>query len=97
MYISNLLHFLNEDGNIPKEMPREAREMASFLAMVVDLTTKKMPTILTPIELPCFNKVCHGTIKSAVKPTLDELHWYCPECENEGTISNWQGTKWDNA
>jgi len=25
-----------------------------------------------------------------------EIHWYCPVCENEGVISNWQKTKWDN-
>jgi len=27
----------------------------------------------------------------------EEIHWYCPECENEGLISNWQGTRWDNS
>lgn len=26
----------------------------------------------------------------------EEIHWYCPDCENEGVISNWKGTKWGN-
>jgi hypothetical protein len=30
MYISQMPHFLDEKGNIPKEMPKEARELASF-------------------------------------------------------------------
>jgi hypothetical protein len=29
-------------------------------------------------------------------PKNEEIHWYCPECENEGVISEWQKTKWDN-
>jgi len=40
MYISNLTHSLDEQGNIPKQIPKEAREMANFLALVVDATTK---------------------------------------------------------
>jgi len=35
-------HFLDDKGNIPTEMPKEARELASFLALVVDATTKKV-------------------------------------------------------
>lgn len=97
MYISNLTHFLNEQGNIPKEMPREAREMAGFLAMVVDFTTKTRPSTLTPTGIRCFRISCPGIIKSALKPDKQEVHWYCPECENEGVISHWQKTKWDNS
>jgi len=33
---------------------------------------------------------------SAFRPDTEEIHWYCPDCENEGVISGWQGTKWDN-
>ena len=47
MYISDMTHFLNEEGNIPKEMPTEARELASFFALVVDHTSKTMASILT--------------------------------------------------
>jgi hypothetical protein len=91
-----MTHFLNEQGNIAKEMPKEARELASFLALVVDTTTKTTPSILTSTDLRCFKKACHGLIKTAVKHDDREIPWYCPECENEGVISNWQGTKWDN-
>jgi hypothetical protein len=91
-----MTHFLNEQGNIAKEMPKEARELASFLALVVDATTKTTPSILTSTDLRCFKKACHGLIKTAVKHNDEEIHWYCPDCENEGVISHWHGTKWDN-
>jgi len=40
MYISNILHFLDESGNIAKEMPKEGREMAGFLVLVIDSATQ---------------------------------------------------------
>jgi hypothetical protein len=55
MYISNMLHFLDESGDIPKQMPKEARELASFMALVVDSTTKTLPSSLTSTDIRCFN------------------------------------------
>jgi len=96
MYISNLQHFLDETGNIPKQMPKQARELASVLALVVDITTKTLPSTLTSIDIRCFNKGCHGLIKTAIMPKNAEIHWYCPDCEIDGLISGWQKTEWDN-
>lgn len=89
-------HFLDEQGNIPKQMPKEARELANFLALVVDETTKAMPLTLSETGIRCFNKGCHGQVKSSVSRAKGEIRWYCPVCENEGVISEWKGTKWDN-
>ena len=61
MYISNMTHFLDEQGNIPKEMPKADRELASFLALVIDTTTKIKPTKLTTTDIRCFEKGCQGT------------------------------------
>jgi hypothetical protein len=36
MYITNFQHYLDKDGNIPKDMPKEARELANFLALLID-------------------------------------------------------------
>jgi hypothetical protein len=96
MYISNMQHFLDDKGNIPKQMPKEARELASFFALVIDATTKKSPFTLSEIELRCFEKGCLGIIKSEVLKETNEIHWVCSKCPNEGRISNWKLTKWDN-
>jgi len=96
MYIANITHFLDDQGNIPKQMPKKARELANFLALIVDSTTKTMPSTLTSTDIRCFQKGCHGLVKSAIRPKEGEINWYCPECENEGVISHWQRTKWDN-
>jgi len=96
MYISNMQHFLDEAGNIPKQMPKEAREMASFLALIVDITTKNIPFTLTQTDIRCFKTGCHGLIKSEVLKESNEIHWVCSKCPNEGRISDWKLTKWDN-
>ena len=89
-------HFLDETGNIPKKMPKQARELASFMALVVDITTKTLPTTLTLTDIRCFQKGCQGIIKSEVLKANNEIHWKCSKCPNEGVISEWQKTKWDN-
>jgi len=96
MYISNMTHFLDETGNIPKEMPEEARELGSFLALVIDTTTKNSPFTLTQTEIRCFEKGCQGLIKSEVLKDNNDIHWVCSECENGGNISGWKLTRWDN-
>ena len=96
MYISNMQHFLNETGNIPKQMPKEARELVSFFALVIDTTVKINPSIITPTDIRCFESRCLGTIKSELLAEGDEIHWMCSRCQNEGRISGWQGTRWNN-
>ena len=91
-----MTHFLDETGNIPKQMPKEARELASFMALVVETTTKNSPTSLTSTDIRCFEKGCHGLIKSEIIGKKDEIHWVCSKCQNEGRISKWQKTKWNN-
>lgn len=88
-------HFLDDQGNIPKRMPKEARELASFFALIIDTTTKIKPKRLSATQIRCFEKECVGTIRVEVLPST-EIHWMCSRCENEGKISHWEGTKWDN-
>lgn len=96
MYISDLKHFLNEEGNIHTEIPSEAREFAGFLALIVDITTEKPNTKFETTTLRCTKKGCNGLILSALTPNFEEIHWHCLDCNSHGIICNWQGTKWDN-
>ena len=96
MYITNIQHFLDNNGDIPKQMPKEARERASYFALVIDITTKINSTTFISTDIRCFGKGCQGRIKTALRLKDDEIHWFCPDCKVEGVISGWQGTKWDN-
>ena len=78
-------------------MPKEARELASFMALVIDTTTKNCPNTLTLTDISCFEKGCQGLIKSEILRKDADVHWVCNKCPNEGVISKWQKTKWDNS
>jgi hypothetical protein len=97
MYITNIKHLLDASVKMPEEMPAEARELIGFLKMIIDHTTRTLPQTLTSTGVGCFGKGCEGLIKTAVRPDTTEIHWYCPECEKEGLINNWQGTEWDQS
>jgi hypothetical protein len=96
MYITNIKHLLDASEKMSEEMPGEARELIGFLTLIIDTTTKNLPHILTTTEISCFKKGCSGLIKTVLRLDNDEINWFCPECESEGVLSGWQGTKWDH-
>jgi len=94
MYITNFKHFLDENGNIPTNMPKEARELIHFLALLIDDTTSgdfdSEPTIR------CIEKGCEGLIVPTLIEENNKIYWVCVQCKTKGVITDWQGTKWDN-
>jgi hypothetical protein len=99
MFITNMQHFLDENGNIPESMPYEAKALASFQALVVDAATQNGLTDLTILtDLRCFEKGCEGKIMIEGVLSDNRIQWHCDEyeCEMGGIISDWQGTKFDN-
>lgn len=97
-YITDLRHFLDEAGEIPAVLPREARELASFLALVVDAVTTSFPEQRWSIEtgIRCRTPGCSGEIIGALDSTSDPVHWHCLECGTDGTIRGWRESRWDN-
>jgi hypothetical protein len=53
IYITNLTHLLDENGNIAAEMNNSGRRMASFLAMIIDHSTSQQEEEMTDIDLRC--------------------------------------------
>jgi hypothetical protein len=95
MYITDIRHLMEASQKMAEEMPSEARDMIGFLTQIIDITTIMLPNTLSSTAVRCNTKGCDGFIKSALRPDTEEIHWYCPMCEKEGLINNWQGTEWD--
>ena len=97
MYISNFKHFLDEEGNIPTSMHKEARELANFLALVIDATTDYESESGFETGIRCFNGGCEGSIQSIIDFDRDgKIPWRCNKCDTEGIISEWEDSRWDN-
>jgi len=75
-------------------MPKEAREFASFLALLIDDASSgdydAEPTIR------CIKTGCLGLIVPTIIEDENEIYWVCVKCKTKGVISNWLNTKWDN-
>jgi len=80
-------HSFNESSDLPKPIPKEAREISAFFFLVMDETFENLPTELTPTTIRCFRKGCFGIISSAIDLDNNEIHWKCSECVNSGTIT----------
>jgi len=97
-YVTDLTHFLDDQGDIVQDMPTEARQLASFLTLIVDAVTAGFPgedgTMDTRIR--CRSKGCRGSILGTLHEAASPIHWQCPVCHQEGVISHWQKSRWDN-
>lgn len=98
MLISNITHFLNPHGKIAKDMPSEVKELAIFLTLFIEATTDFNSESGYTTELPCIDKKCRGTNHSRLLIEKDhEIYWRWDNCEQEGKITEWEGTHWDNS
>lgn len=97
-WVTDLIHFLNEDGSIaPTEGP--ARRLAEHLVAIVAMISR--PELIPPAEyrVRCRRrpgrKPCTGLIQADLDPKTEDIDWWCPVCGDKGCISNWKGTMWD--
>jgi len=99
-YVAQLRHYLNEDDEIPLEIPNEARIIASFFGGIVAWVTKLVP----PGHSDLTNSPCIGTLrgKACCTPLIasfstdsTKISWECPSCETAGEITNWESTPYD--
>jgi hypothetical protein len=98
-YVTDLTHFLTEEGAIAQTMPSPAKRLAEFLASIVVNATSPPSVKSTAPKIGCFRhpgkKRCAGEVETDISPSTEAVEWSCPMCGNNGTISNWRGTLWD--
>lgn len=94
--ITNLQHFLNENGQTASLTP-EAEELLHFLGKVVEAATLDEDYPVTFADAQCRNSqhVCQRDIEVWMDPDTHNIGWECLECGDEGIITGWEGTWWD--
>jgi len=92
-----LTQFLDEEGN-NLELTEQAKTVFKFLTKIVLLVSENIEKPLIDVDLKCNTRAdsisCEGDIKAECI-AIDIIEWHCDTCEAVGTISNWQGSKWD--
>ena len=100
-WVTDILHFLDEDGYPPPELPREAYNLIMYFGSIVeDVTSIDEDGWCDRPGIKCRRrtgrKPCKGRI---VAMTLEDdattINWSCPACRDHGFLYNWQGSIWD--
>jgi len=95
-WIVDLRHYMTPAGTIA-DLPPRARILARYCTQIV----AQGSNFDEPITLRCRRKprrrLCEGILEISLDQDLDRIVWRCPVCEDNGAISGWQGTFWDNS
>ena len=89
--------FLDENGS---ELPltAQAETVFNFISKIVLAVTKQIEQPLIEVDLKCATRAenlnCEGSIEANYQAP-NFINWQCDCCEANGSISNWQYTKWD--
>lgn len=98
MMVTNITHFLNEDGSIA-DLPKEAADLLDFLGQVVAAASSFYDLPVATAGEICRAEVrgkrCNGFIEVWLDADNNRIGWECLVCGNEGMISGWEGTFWD--
>jgi hypothetical protein len=96
-WVTHLPHFLDEQGNIPNDLPVPARRLVKAICDFITYAThfdredNKLPQCFVTIK----RKHCVGTVVPLVSSGDDTIDWYCQSCGSRGSISGWRHTLWD--
>jgi len=97
-WITNLRHFLDENGDFG-DFPGPARKLAEHLCSIVKAATSYSLEISLPTGIRCRrrpkHKPCQGEINAFLNNDNNTIEWYCPQCGDNGFITDWENTKWD--
>lgn len=97
-WITDITHFLNEDGNIISE-PSQAKRLGEYLAAIISMASHPEPEYPAEYHVKCRRrpncKPCLEKIVGLIDPETDNIVWMCPKCGDSGIISNWRNTIWD--
>ena len=99
-WISNVLHSLNEDGDLVSP-PGPARRMAEYIGSIVQAVTEQdRHELEDETAIRCRRRPGHKRCEGRIVAFLDEadpmtIQWFCPICNDNGAIRGWQETLWD--
>ena len=96
MWVIDIRHWLNEDKTGPAVLQLKAK--VKKMAEIITYATSVENDLLADDPPKCWcrpkRRPCRGLLE--ILFTDDErIYWKCPNCDNEGVISGWQGLIWD--
>lgn len=95
MLVTDLQHFLG----ISPDAPGPARRLAEHLSNIVRAATAGDARVAWASALPCRrrpgNRRCLGRLTVQRFEPGSPIRWWCPDCGDDGVISNWEESPFD--
>ena len=92
-------NFLDEDGELPADLPRPALNLAEFICALVQSVTSHSFEALVPTGVRCRRRPkrrpCKGEVFAFINEDIGAIQWNCFTCGDNGFIYDWENTKWD--
>ena len=97
MWVINIQHWLDETktaAGVP-QLRSKVKKLAEIITYATS-TAIGMPTDSIP---KCWRrpkrKPCKGILDIHLDEDMNQIHWYCKICEDEGVVTGWEGLVWD--
>ncbi len=94
-YVTDLTHFLDENGLPPVGAPRRLLNLLAFLGSIVKAGSSHPVGTQFSSTVPCRRRLCSRLSLTIVNERDGTIRWECPDCGENGYISKWQGTDHD--
>lgn len=94
-YITDLAHFLDENGLPPVDAPRRMLRMLAFLGSIVKAGSSHPVGTQFASAIPCRRRFCSRLSLTIANGRDGRTRWECPDCGENGYISKWQGSDYD--
>jgi hypothetical protein len=96
MYVTDVRHFLDEDGFPPDGLPGPARRLLGHLSGVIRAATARDAGVEWTTTVPCRRRPrrapCAGRLVVHRTDVPSSITWHCPACGDDGVITGWRGT-----
>lgn len=92
----HLPHLLAENGTIAACSPRGLRLAKYWTEIVAQASNYEEPTTIRCRRRPGRHP-CGGVLTVFFDVDTFDVLWFCPVCDDNGRISGWEGTFWDNS
>ncbi len=102
-WVTDLTHFIDAGtGELPTNVPGPARRLMEHQVQIVAAATTaanrgaRATRAIPPIKCRRRpgHRPCPGIIEHEVWAD-ERITWHCPNCGDNGIITNWQSTAWD--
>jgi hypothetical protein len=91
----HLPDLLAANGTIAAHSPRGLRLAKYWTEIVAQASNYDEPTSLQCRRRP-HRRPCGGLLTLFFDVDTFDVLWFCPVCDDNGRISGWEGTFWDN-